>query len=247
MVSNARILIVEDEALIAENLRYSLEDLGYQVVGICHNFEQAYIAINQVQFDIVMLDISLGDSSLNQRGFDLAQIIKAKYDVPIIFITAYNDIETFKVASKFAPYGYLVKPVNNAMLFATIQLSIERFNNKTVVQGAYEQENEPEYFFIKIGKKTQKVLWSDIYCIEAGKNYVSLRSKANNVAYPMRGSLTKVMETLLPPQLRKAFIKVNRKVYINKSFITAFDKQFVYCQDEKFVNSLKDLPDHLQS
>jgi two-component system, LytTR family, response regulator LytT len=239
MSDKIRILIIEDEALIAESLRYCLEDLGYEVVNTCYNYDEAYLAITSTRFDLVMLDINLGESDESRNGFSLAQLINENLRIPFIFITAYNDVTTIKTAAKLQPYGYLIKPINNVMLFATVQVAIERFNKNTVAVEPDNYLKKPEYFFVKLGTRTHKVQWSQVYCIEAGKNYVKLRLRNSSNEYPIRGSLSYVINNLLPDHLTDNFIKVNRSYYLNKNYITSYDKQFVYCGNERFINSIQ--------
>jgi two-component system response regulator LytT len=244
MNNNIRILIVEDEAIIAENLRYSLEDLGYAVVDTCYNYKDAVVALDSQFFDLIMLDINLGSRNDYENGLALAETINDTKKTPFIFITAYNDKETITTASKLQPFGYLIKPVNNAMLFATIQMALERFNKNIVAIGPDNEKEKPDYFFVKLGTKTVRISWSDVYCIEAGKNYVKLRSKVNGQDYPIRGSLSYVIDNLLPAKLQPNFFKVNRSIYLNGKYITGYDNNFVYCGSEKFENgknSLKQL------
>jgi DNA-binding LytR/AlgR family response regulator len=236
MRDKLRILIVEDEAIIAENLRYSLEDLGYQVVDTCYNYADALDAIQQQGYDLVMLDINLGDRNEMQAGFSLAETLNDNYGKPFIFITAYNDADTIKTASKLLPFGYLIKPVNNATLFATIQMAIERFDKKVVAEKPDNVNEKPDFFFVKLGTKTHKVSWEDVYCLEAGKNYVKLRTLAAGLEYPIRGSLSYVVDNMVPTHLSDHFIKVNRSNYLNRKFITGYDNNFVYCNNVKFEN-----------
>lgn len=237
MKDKLRILIVEDEAIIAENLKLSLEDLGYVVVDTCYNSTTAVEALTTGDCDLVLLDINLNDRQDKQAGFTLAKKIKEQLKKPFIFLTAYNDKDTINTASKLQPFGYLIKPVNDAMLFAAIQTAIERFNNNTTIDRPDNQDEKPDYFYVRLGSTTHKIYWTEIFCIEAGKNYVKLRSRISNIDYPIRGSLSYVIEQLLPTNLVKDFIRVNRSIYLNQSYITKFDKEFVYCQNDRFENS----------
>lgn len=83
MENKIKLLIVEDEALIAENIRFMVEDLGFEVVDICHNYENAFNSLIKNSFDIALLDINLGGE---KTGFDVAiQINKILPRKPIIF------------------------------------------------------------------------------------------------------------------------------------------------------------------
>ncbi len=236
------LLIVEDEALIAENVRLTLEDLGYEVLDTCYSYAQAVAAFAQYAPDLVLLDINLGSADPARDGLALAQLLSAQTaPPPFIFLTAYNDLDTIRQATRLAPSGYLIKPVNGAALFATIQTAIahslaHRAAPLPTASLAAGPE-PPEYFFVKLGDTNHRVQWADVSCIEAGKNYVTLRTGANRLGYPIRGSLSYVLDSLLPASLHAAFIRVNRRTSLNAVFITHYDDEFVYCGDERFENS----------
>ena len=236
MESKIKILIVEDEAIIAENLGYSLEDLGYEVTGTCYTYKEAMEALPGTDADLVMLDINLGDNS-KESGLTIAEYIRQKHGIAFIFLTAYNDLETIRTATYLQPSGYLIKPVNNATLFAAVQLAIERFNNNATIHPCIVETEIPDYFFVKLGSKNQKVFWKDLFCIEAGKNYVKLRAEITGQDYPIRGSLTYIIENLLPAKYKNDFIRINRSVYLNIKFITSFNNDYVFCGQKRFENA----------
>lgn len=235
MDQKIKILIVEDEAIIAESIRLSLDDLGYEVTGTCYKYDEALQAISKDEADIILLDINLGTSS-EKNGLELASLISSTTKKPFIFLTAYNDLDTIKQATKLQPSGYLIKPANTATLFAAIQTSIENFSGLEKTTTVTDNFTQPDYFFVKVGSRTHKVLWEEIYCLEAGKNYVKLRSSISRLDYPIRGSLTYVLTSLLPRRLDKEFIRINRAVALNRRFITSYDADFVYCGSEKYEN-----------
>jgi CheY-like chemotaxis protein len=116
----ANILIVEDEALIAEDIRYNLEELGHHVFGIVMNGDRALDAISNPDIDLVLLDINIKGS---YSGIDLAQIIKEKYHIPYIFLTASTDDYTLNKAKNTVPYGYIIKPFNALDLKVNIDIA----------------------------------------------------------------------------------------------------------------------------
>lgn len=234
MEPKIRILIVEDEALIAENLKLTLEDLGYEVAGTCYTYAEALQAFRTTAADLVMLDINLSSKNASEDGLALAAMLRNEGGKQFVFLTAYNDLDTIRQAAKLQPSGYLIKPVNAAAVFATIQTALEKGNaappDTTPVP-------RPDYFFVRMGARNIKVMWDDIYCIEAGKNYVKLRSAAMKVEYPIRGTLTFVMEQLLPARLTADFLRVSRSICLNRKFITAYSNDWIYCGEEQFENT----------
>ena len=121
---STRIFIVEDEALIAMDLCERLTALGYEVCGTATHGETTAQRIAELQPDLVLMDIGLAGS---MDGVEAAQQLGERYDVPIVFLTAYSDSELIARASRTNSYGYLVKPFEERELHATLQVALARF------------------------------------------------------------------------------------------------------------------------
>lgn len=115
-----RILIVEDQRLIAADLENTLKKLGYVVVGNVSSGEEAISTSDQVRPELVLMDVRLRGE---MDGIHAAEIIRDQFNVPVVFLTAYADEETILRAKKTTPYGYLVKPFNERELRATIEIA----------------------------------------------------------------------------------------------------------------------------
>ncbi len=243
------VLVVEDEALIAENLRFALEDLGYHVAATCYTYAEARRAFDTHPTDLVLLDLNLSSPDPSDDGLALAAELRMLRR-PFIFLTAYNDHDTIRRAARLQPHGYLIKPTNNATLFAAIQTAFERFHTQepaplplTTAESAAEAAAiaalvaPPTYFFVKLGEHTHKLFWSAVVSLEAGKNYVTLRDGTSGRSFPLRGSLAYVLDQLVPVGLRSQFVRVNRRTCLNVVFITRYDPEWVYCGTERFENT----------
>jgi len=115
------ILIVEDERLVAEDIKATLEDLGYEVVGITDRGKEAIEKVGEKEPDLVIMDIVLkGDMD----GVEAADKIKSKFDIPVIYLTAYADDEKLKRAKITEPHGYIVKPFRERELHSTIEMAL---------------------------------------------------------------------------------------------------------------------------
>ena len=106
-MNNINILIVEDELLIAENLSMKLKKLKYNVIGVVDSGQGAIKKIEEHQIDIILMDIAIKGTI---DGIETAKIIREKYNLIIIFMTAYADDKTLDRASAIGCYGYLLKP-----------------------------------------------------------------------------------------------------------------------------------------
>ncbi|WP_161971303.1 response regulator transcription factor [Edaphocola flava] len=245
MENKINILIIEDDALIAEHLKYSLEDLGYYVSGICYHFDEARDLIAHTEADLILLDINLEEAEEWKNGIALGGIIQdTRPNIPFIYLTAYNDLNTIRAATRQKPQGYLIKPAGSATLFAAIQTAIENSNLQQKVPESDQQEDtRPDYFFVKVGHKTNKFFWKDIYCLEAGKNYVKVKSAQVQFQYSIRGSLTFVRTQLLPLSLQASFVQVNRSCCVNLQYMTSFDPEAIYFGTERIENSRLSMAD----
>jgi PAS domain S-box-containing protein len=115
-----RILIVEDQRLIAADLEATLRKLGYLVVGSVASGEEAVAKAAEIAPQLVLMDIRLKGK---MSGIEAAQIIRDRHGVPVVFLTAYADEETILRAKTTTPFGYLVKPFNERELRATIEIA----------------------------------------------------------------------------------------------------------------------------
>jgi len=120
-MSEIRVLIVEDEALIAKDIKYILEDEDYFVSGIAYNSKKALEELRSNIPDIVLLDIHL-NSELT--GIQLAKIINEQYHLPFIFLTSFADRPTIEKVKSTNPMGYIVKPFEEKTLVATIEIAL---------------------------------------------------------------------------------------------------------------------------
>ncbi len=122
-----RILIVEDEKITAKALEHSLTDAGYRVTDIVPSGEEAIRRATSQRPDLVLMDIRLKGML---DGVSAAQRIQAHLDIPVIYLTAYSDPETFARAIHSNPYGYIVKPFVDAELYDTIEQALQRHKLK---------------------------------------------------------------------------------------------------------------------
>lgn len=249
METKLKILIVEDKPLIAENIKLTLEDLGYDVPHLCYTFPQAVQAIADGSIDLALLDINLGSKNPAEDGIALGRLIRETIGIPFIFLTAYSDLETIRAATELGPNGYLIKPVNPATVFATVQSAIQHSLNARKAE-IRDDAAAPDYFFLKLGGKNLRILWNEVYCIEAGKNYVKLQVAGGQMEYPIRGSMNFVLEDLVPKHLEKQFIRINRSESLNVKHITAYNAHTLIAEGREFLNTrytLKELQELMRT
>ncbi len=116
-----RILIVEDEQLVAMDIEAELQQLGYEVAGLAASGEEAIAQAKRLEPDLVLMDVRIDGS---QDGIDAAGEIRQAGQVPVVFLTAYTDVETLERARMVEPYGYLVKPFDRRDLDAAVRIAL---------------------------------------------------------------------------------------------------------------------------
>ncbi len=132
-----RILVVEDESIVAKDIQQTLIRLGYDVPATASSAQNAYARLEELDPDLVFLDIKLkGDLD----GIHIAEHIKQKYDIPVIFLTSFVDKNTLDRAKITEPYGYLVKPFNESDLQTTVEMALYKFKKDLRVR-----ENERRF------------------------------------------------------------------------------------------------------
>lgn len=119
-MTEREILIVEDERLVAEDLKDALEEMGYEVIGIIDEGEKAIEKAGEKEPDLVLMDIVLkGDMD----GIEAADEIKSELNIPVIYLTAYADDKRLERARTTEPYGYIVKPYRKRELHSNIEMA----------------------------------------------------------------------------------------------------------------------------
>lgn len=123
-MSKIKILVVEDESIVAKDIQNTLIRLGYDVPATASNAVSAYQKLEEHKPDLVFLDIKLkGDID----GIQIAEKIKNSYDIPVIFLTSFVDKATLDRAKVTEPYGYIVKPFNESDLQTTVEMALYKF------------------------------------------------------------------------------------------------------------------------
>jgi PAS domain S-box-containing protein len=122
-MSNAQILIVEDEAIVAKNIQMELSGMGYTVPAIAPSGEEAVLKAVETHPDLVLMDISLKGS---MDGVTTSQRIQERFDVPVVYLTAYADERTLRRAKEAGAFGYLLKPYEERELQTTIEIALHK-------------------------------------------------------------------------------------------------------------------------
>ncbi len=228
-----KILIVEDEMIIAADISLQLTNLGYEVSGITPRGEDALKNIESTRPDIVLMDIALKGE---MDGVETAQAILDNYQIPVIFLTSNVDNATFQRAKATKPYGFIAKPFDPDDLQRAIELTLERIEEEQ--SSSTHSDNEPETneisilndrLFIRYKEELVKVFIKDILFVEADRAYCKLLTSEKE--YILATPLSKI-ETQLP---KLEFMRVHRSFVVNLTHIDAIADNHEYL---KFSNRM---------
>ncbi len=212
-MSKPRILLVEDEPLIADDIAEILEKNGYQVVGIADEAADALEIVEEEQPDVALLDINIeGDKD----GIELA----AELSIPFVFLTSYYDQATLKRAAKVNPSGYIVKPFNESDLIANIRLALMKSK-------AIKSVLPIDKFFVRNHQELKAIEPNDILYAESDDNYANIYTL--NGKHVVSHTLKSVEEKL---ELN-GFLRIHKSYLINFRKITSIHEGYAFIDEIK--------------
>jgi len=211
-MSKIRILVVEDEIIIADNICNTLQQLGYEALEPAISYNEGLAAIEEHKPDLIILDIQL---SGKKDGIDLAWTIKEDYDIPFIFLTSNADKITVDRAKRVAPPAYLVKPFNKDELYTSIEIALYNYSNSNF-------ENDESFIikdalFVKQNKTFTKVVFDDILFIHSDHVYLEINT-VDKQQILVRDSLNEYLK-----KLNSTFFRVHRGYIINLKYLQTID------------------------
>ena len=219
-MDKTRILIVEDDMIIAANISLQLSNLGYEVTGIETKAEEAIHHALETKPDIILMDIQLKGKT---TGIDVAHAIRKYLDIPLIYLTANADDATFQKAKETHPYAFISKPFTNLNLERTIALVEEKVKEKRAnvsVEDTFVDSQE-DRIFIRNNNKLIKVMLDDILYVEADRNYCKITTDAQT--FLVVSPLNKLCEKIDP----RLFVRIHRSFVVNFAKLDAVAESFV--------------------
>ncbi len=138
--SKPRILVVEDEAIVARDIRLQLAELGYEAVGHAARGEQAIALAGELHPDLVLMDVQLAGA---MDGIAAAQAIRTQFSLPVVFLTAFAEDETLARAKVTEPFGYILKPFSERELHTVVEMARCTSTRPTAGCGAAKRASGP--------------------------------------------------------------------------------------------------------
>lgn len=147
-----RILVVEDEVIVADDIRRSLQNMGYDVTSIASSGEIAIKQVEENTPDLVLMDIMLQGK---MDGIEAASQIKSRFGIPVVYLTAYSDETIMERAKITEPFGYLVKPFRDREVQINIEIAL--YKNKI----ERELKESREWFCVTLKSISDAVIATD--------------------------------------------------------------------------------------
>jgi DNA-binding LytR/AlgR family response regulator len=213
-----KIGIVEDEVLISELIKISLEKSGYEAIEPVTNYTEAIKMIETYKPDFLIIDVQLSGS---KDGIDLASYVNENHKLPFIFLTANSDKATIERAKQVNPFAYLVKPFKSEELFTTIEICLNNYNSRKPELKTNVRATAKDSIFVKDSTVFHKILCKDILYLESDHVYVNLHTI--NKRYLIRSSMKDLYENLDP----NIFLKIHKSYIINSDHVQTIDPNFV--------------------
>ena len=232
MATLFKILIVEDNVIIADDLQQIIEGFGYQVLGNVISYEKAVDFLSTHKIDLVLIDINLATT---KTGIDLANYINANFKVPFIYLTSNIDDQTIDDASKTLPAAYLVKPFDADTIYTSIEVAVNSFIDRQRVYVSIS-----ECIFLKKNNLYHKIKIEDILYVKADNIYIEIYVK-NCQKFLMRNTLKDFINKLPP-----SFFKCNKSYIINSNEIDSFNMNYVYINKTQ-ISVSKEFKPYLKS
>lgn len=232
-MAKTNVLVVEDESIVSKDIQHSLKKLGYNVVGSSSTGEKAIELALELKPDVVLMDIMLKGKL---TGIDASEEIRKTLNIPVIYLTAYADEATLEKAKVTEPHGYIIKPFKEIDIHTSIEMAIYKHQKETEVRkerdllySLVENKDSKDFIFVKSNSRLVKLKTTDIYFVEALKDYVVIN--ALNSRYTIHSTM-KDIEKKLPSE---EFVRVHRSFIVRLDKIGAIEQPNLILENDKKV------------
>lgn len=228
-MSKTKILVVEDERIVAKDIQNTLRNLGYEVPAVASTGNEAVKKAGEIKPDIVIMDIVLkGDVD----GIEAASAIRSLYKIPIIYLTAYEDEETLDRAKITDPLGYILKPYEERDLHTALEIALYKHNMETKLTESEERyrmlvEHSPDGIAIEVNNKITFINPAALKMLKATKN--------------IKYEKCSIFD-FIPPENLDKFKRKLAKANENHSSIPFIEEQFLRTDGTKFNAEIAMIP-----
>lgn len=208
------ILIIEDEFVIAEDIRAALLASGYKVFGIARSYNQAIELLRKGTPDFALVDITL---NTDQSGLELGRMFHEDLNIPYIYVTSHSDTSTLEKVKLTYPNGYLLKPFKRESIYAAIEVAQVNFSNTHVPQQDMEKS-----IVVKKGEEKKRVRYNEILFLESDANYTNIQTITS------RYTERKTMKDLLDELPDHPFVRVHKSYAVNKFKVHHYTREKIF-------------------
>ncbi|GAB4050647.1 response regulator [Spirosoma litoris] len=213
-----KILIVEDEIITAMDLQETLQEAGHIVTTIARTFQDAVKAVRNHPPDLALIDIHLEGSSAD--GIETAKKLLEIHHMPIMYLTANSEPETFQSAKETLPVAYLLKPFRHDELKMQVELAYNYFQFTLAKTSSAPVS---DYLYFPVDKGHEKIDPSDVLYIEADGSYVKI-FLANKKNYHISMNLSHLAQYFPTPN----FHRLSRSLLINLNYLERLEANHLY-------------------
>jgi len=224
-----KVQIIEDDLIIAENLKENLEALDYIVTGVATNAEEAIDLYHSNPPDICIVDIYLKGSAKN--GIEIMQTLDAGTKMPIIYLTSFSDQEIRMKAKSTNPSAFLVKPASQAQVDVAIDFALTNFKKQSnPVENNYLTYQSS--FFVKVKDRYEKINFPDIAYVMASGSYTKIYTSQKEY------TISTGLKSFLEQVDSKDILRCHRSYAVNVQKIKAFDDINLFITREQELRSI---------
>jgi len=236
-MNRLKILIVEDDLVLAEQLREELADLGYVITDVVSNSDDAQRAFKRQLPDLLLCDISLNNSKLD--GIGLVDRLNKIVRIPVVFLTAFGDEATTERAKSLKPAYYLIKPHNPVQLQIAIDFALDNYTRNEMADPRHSlsfQQPPPcllysadDFFFVKDGYTYVRINVADIVYVEALGSTVRIVTDNNSLVFSTN------LSSFIRQVTHQSLLRIHRSYLVNSDKIISFERgrTFLAKEDEK--------------
>jgi DNA-binding response OmpR family regulator len=221
-MSKKHVLIVEDEVIIALDIKKRLENFGFIVDEVADCAEDALFYVAKYAPDLVLMDIKLNGEV---EGTQIVSEIQNRYKIPVVYLTSHSDEETLRIAQDTKPFGYLLKPVEENQLKSTVLIALSRFEEENKLSNEQDKiikiNRKYQYNFTKkklyyvdkeiiFGKKEKEfinLLVQNLDDIVPSRQIIMHIWKDENVSFPTLRSLIRRTREKIPDDVIEFFVE----------------------------------------
>jgi len=223
-----KILIVEDELITAIDIKETLEKAGHQIIAVARNFKEVIDAVKRQLPDLAMIDIHLESSTAD--GIGIAKELLNMHWMPIIYLTANSEIETFQRAKETFPAAYLLKPFRHQELAMQVELAYTNRKNSN-------NSLDSEHLYLPINKGYEKIAQADVLYLLADGSYAKVFMLNEEVPLLVSMNLGHLAQYFSTPN----FYRLSRSLLINLNHLGRIERNQLWLKNHKLPIQIPDI------